>query len=414
MKLHNLAIAAVGLVLFSSYLASAQEPGPTPVPMTVKGAWLYPDPAKNVAGIGDQIVVEVDSLLAATEKGQINPRDLVLYLNGQVLKGLTAEPIDDQSQNHLKFELKRTTDSSPGWRRLLGSPSLTSNLREVIVSVGFPEKQALPLSNPSHPPIIYLRIYYGWWAAGAFIILFVVIVLFIWLAKRGYLIHDSNPPQPPPGQLKPYSLALTQAAWWFFLVIGSFLLIYMITGDYNTITDQALILMGIGTGTALGAAMVDATKRDTSNAQLNGLRPQQAKLAAEVDELLAKQADLQNKLATPGAAPTPEDKQALADTNVALKEKQAELKQTNEQIDEAEAPLSKPVSESFGRDLLTDADGITLHRFQMVIWTIVIGALFCMGVYKELAMPEFSGTLLALMGISNGTYLGFKIPEKQT
>jgi hypothetical protein len=28
-------------------------------------------------------------------------------------------------------------------------------------------------------------------------------------------------------------------------------------------------------------------------------------------------------------------------------------------------------------------------------------------------MPEFEGTLLVLMGISNGTYLGFKIPEKQ-
>jgi hypothetical protein len=28
-------------------------------------------------------------------------------------------------------------------------------------------------------------------------------------------------------------------------------------------------------------------------------------------------------------------------------------------------------------------------------------------------MPEFGATLLALMGISAGTYLGFKIPEKQ-
>ena len=29
-------------------------------------------------------------------------------------------------------------------------------------------------------------------------------------------------------------------------------------------------------------------------------------------------------------------------------------------------------------------------------------------------MPEFSDTLLALMGISAGTYIGFKIPERQT
>ena len=71
------------------------------------------------------------------------------------------------------------------------------------------------------------------------------------------------------------------------------------------------------------------------------------------------------------------------------------------------------MSESFFKDILTDANGITLHRFQIVIWTVVLGALFVYGVYRELAMPEFSGTLLALMGISSGTYLGFKIPERQ-
>jgi hypothetical protein len=28
--------------------------------------------------------------------------------------------------------------------------------------------------------------------------------------------------------------------------------------------------------------------------------------------------------------------------------------------------------------------------------------------YRTLAMPDFSGELLALMGISSGTYVGFK------
>jgi hypothetical protein len=30
-----------------------------------------------------------------------------------------------------------------------------------------------------------------------------------------------------------------------------------------------------------------------------------------------------------------------------------------------------------------------------------------------LSMPEFSATLLALQGLTAGTFLGFKIPEKQ-
>jgi hypothetical protein len=64
--------------------------------------------------------------------------------------------------------------------------------------------------------------------------------------------------------------------------------------------------------------------------------------------------------------------------------------------------------------ILSDADGISLHRFQMVLWTILLGVIFVISVAKNLAMPEFSGTLLALIRISGGTYVGFKIPEKQT
>ena len=71
-----------------------------------------------------------------------------------------------------------------------------------------------------------------------------------------------------------------------------------------------------------------------------------------------------------------------------------------------------PSSESFVEDLLTDRDGINIHRFQMMVWTIVLVVLFVHSVWSRLSMPEFSATLLALQGISGGTYLGFKIPER--
>jgi hypothetical protein len=47
----------------------------------------------------------------------------------------------------------------------------------------------------------------------------------------------------------------------------------------------------------------------------------------------------------------------------------------------------------------------------MLLWTVVLWFVFWAGVYHRLAMPEFNPTLLGLMGISAGTYLGFKIPE---
>jgi hypothetical protein len=47
----------------------------------------------------------------------------------------------------------------------------------------------------------------------------------------------------------------------------------------------------------------------------------------------------------------------------------------------------------------------------MATWTVVLGFVFAVAVYQSLAMPDFSATLLGLMGISAGTYVGFKIPD---
>ena len=55
--------------------------------------------------------------------------------------------------------------------------------------------------------------------------------------------------------------------------------------------------------------------------------------------------------------------------------------------------------------------GVSFHRFQIAAWTIVLGIIFVTQVYKVLAMPDFNGSLLALLGISAGTYIGLKIPE---
>lgn len=402
-----LLVAALLCLIVSAQSAAAQSTTP-PVAMKVTKAYSIDHPTP---GLRDRLIVEVENLAQAIQQDKINPRDFVLYLDSRPLEGINAVPIepskdDKTGTGKLQFELQRTEKSRDAWTALLGSP--TSVAKWVKVSVGLPNQPALPTVAE-----ISLRVLHRGWLVAAIILLLLALVFCIWLARRGWLIHDSNPPQPGPGQLKPYSLALTQAAFWFFLIIGSFILIYLITGEYNTITEQALILMGIGTGTALGAAMVEASKTDTSNQDLSSLRPERAKVKALGDELAAKAAGLKAKIQTAGAAATPEDQTALQDTNVALQENEAKLAELDRSIADAEGRLSKPVSESFWKDILTDANGITLHRFQIVIWTVVLGVLFIYGVYRELAMPQFSTTLLTLMGISSVTYLGFKIPERQ-
>lgn len=72
------------------------------------------------------------------------------------------------------------------------------------------------------------------------------------------------------------------------------------------------------------------------------------------------------------------------------------------------------VKDVFFGDLLSDADGITIHRFQMVVMTIALGLVFLSHVAQQLTMPEFDASLITLMGISAATYVGLKIPEKKT
>ena len=74
-------------------------------------------------------------------------------------------------------------------------------------------------------------------------------------------------------------------------------------------------------------------------------------------------------------------------------------------------PVSVP-SAGFWQDICDDGNGLSFHRLQVVIWTAVLGVVFVGSVSRTMSMPEFSDTLLTLLGISNGTYLGFKIPEK--
>jgi len=68
-------------------------------------------------------------------------------------------------------------------------------------------------------------------------------------------------------------------------------------------------------------------------------------------------------------------------------------------------------SRGFFLDLLSDEKGVNIHRFQLVVWTILLGFFFVRNVVINLDMPQFDDNLLILMGISNGTYVGLKVQE---
>lgn len=372
------------------------------------------------AGMGDRIAVVISRLSQAVEYEVIDPAKLVLFIDGRVFKDVHPDSI---GWDTVVFKLERTKDAIDAWNGLLGSPRLDST-KPIVVSVGYPDQKPLRLDPVyEEKPNLDLIVYRKRWAVASLIGLILVLLVF-WKKGGTDLLRDAGPPKPEPGK-RPYSLAKVQVAWWFFLVVGCFLLIYLITGEY-TMTEQALILIGIGTGTALGSAMIDSSKRDGSNSELDTLNPELARLDKEIEVLkkdieeLDKRADANKKAIAADPAATETQKESLKSDQdsskaktIELSEKQAKRIVVNAKIEDAKTAQSRPISEGVWSDLVTDANGPSFHRFQMIAWTVILGILFLAGVYKNLAMPEFSGTMLALMGISAGTYLGFKIPEKQ-
>jgi hypothetical protein len=74
----------------------------------------------------------------------------------------------------------------------------------------------------------------------------------------------------------------------------------------------------------------------------------------------------------------------------------------------------KPQTASLGfwRDIISDSAGVpSIHRMQMVIWTLLIGFYFIRQSWLHFAMPDISENMMILMGISSGTYVVFKTQE---
>jgi hypothetical protein len=63
-------------------------------------------------------------------------------------------------------------------------------------------------------------------------------------------------------------------------------------------------------------------------------------------------------------------------------------------------------------DILSDAQGVNIHRLQMAVWTVVFGGVVASRILSCITFPHLDNTAYILMGISSGTYVWFKRTEK--
>lgn len=333
-----LALLTLGLLIAS--MAAAQTNPPT-VARVVKARGSRPD---GSAGLGDRLTLTIRNFPSLLEQVNGNCRALVLFLGETPMSSMPPEACDTY-EGEVTFVLDRVPDdekNDAAWHRLLGEP--TGQRRPIRVNIGPSDQFFIPTDVVAFPLFLVPRL-----ALWIYLVVFLMCVaIFVRLAQRTNIIRA--PMGPPGGGVPPYSLSRFQLAFWFILVAAGYMLVWIVTGELDTITQSILALIGIGSGTALGAALID-----TPNVSQQG---------------------------TDTAPPPP--------------------------------PPPAQASRGFLTDILSDpAGGVSIHRFQMFVWTLILGIIFVVSVYRELSMPEFSATLLGLMGISSGTYLGFKFPEKK-
>jgi hypothetical protein len=371
----------------------------------------------NYVELGDVIALKVAGL-AELRKCATSGKSIALYMNGMPLKDLAEFPPSDPTKDEAWFTLKINPHDLETWTTLLGRP-MPGTTYPVGVSIGLADGYPLP----SAATISLRPVPQSWFWVWA-VVFAIVLFIFLCFAKISNILRGGTPSG---GRI--FSLSRSQAAWWFFIVLGSYLLIGLTTGDYaNSLNSTAMTLLGIAAATYLGSAAVDASKQNAQTAasqqaasitlagtlaSLHSLIPQAeaaaqaAAAGATADEKQAQSAKEEDrKEAADKAAKSRQDAVAKAAVAAKYKEQQANT--------EAVQPKLKGESQGWLIDILSDADGIDFHRFQVVGWTLVLGIVFIYDVWQRLAMPEFSGALLGLQGLSAATYVGLKIPEATT
>lgn len=390
-KLTLLCSLAIALFAASADAAATAPPsihqcGKTPA---VAGVETPKANADRTAYLDDWVKISVCNMTPFRAEADREQKEVTLFING-VDSGVKADKVN-LDEGSMTFPLDRNEKNKALWKPLLYDP-VFQRQEVLFLSVGMTGDTPLPRLPQANMRITFDKIYLDGWSWLWLLFLIAVLVACVMYARRSEMLRDGPRIN---GNLQSYSLARVQMAWWFVLVLVAYVLIWMVTGDRDTIPASLLALMGISAATALAAVAITPRAEERALLQREALDKR-------------RNADAEKIKTLDDAIATSTDPTVKAELTKRKAELQAELAQIA--LEASQITADSP-SRGIWRDLVTDDRGaVALDRFQIVIWTMVLGGVFVTEVVWDLSMPEFSATLLALMGISSGTYVGFKIP----
>jgi len=213
-------------------------------------------------------------------------------------------------------------------------------------------------------------------------LILITLGLFLYYSHKTEFLRVTLPKMDklPPIQTIPFSLSRSQLAWWTLIVSVSFCYVWIFTGELTAMTSSTLLLLGISGGTSFFATLINKKEITKINDAPAG------------DLAVAPASDPAIDAAGAGVA-EPTDKPLTSEHK----------------------PATFYPSKGFLKDILKDEkeNGISVPRFQFVLFTIIISGYFVYYVYQHLSMPEIDPNLLTLMGISSIGYAGFKTTENK-
>ena len=373
-------------------LHAATAVAPCGAEQAVRGVTTPPANPPRVFYLTDYLTIHVCHLNEFLAEAERQQQDVTLYLDGV---NTANKPVAvNREEETITFVADRNDANKQFWRLWLYDP-LQEPRQELRVSVGRGGERPLPRVETANMKVLLDKVYIDWFTWLLVIIIAGVVIGVFVAGKYTDMLRDG----PSMGPIRQsFSLARTQMAWWFVLILLAYVFVWLITGDRDTIPASLLGLMGISAATAVAAvAMTTGTAT-----RAESLR---SSIEADIAAIDASRERINAAIAT--ATP------ALVKL---LEQRRSEQDVARDALTIRAASLTAVVpSRGWWRDLVSDdRGGVALDRVQILVWTLVLGLIFLSSVLLELTMPEFSGTLLALMGISSGTYLGFKLPAAKT
>ena len=347
-----------------------------------KQEWFDPATIKAIADIDLKTLYERTTLTEDNPQNQVlkQARDsmgrmlsdvkqrLYLQLGPARLRGLHAEdPLVRQNEKgvlRFVFTIRETPQDRAEWNKLR---NIHRSLRPISISLAFDSEgvthtlrtklgsslDSISALQPEEQ--FYFRIFSLGSVVAVAVAYLIALVVFYMCSGAPNLLRDPDAPLRDGRHI--YSLSRCQLAWWFFVILLAWGFLFVITHSPDTLNPTALILLGIGSGTALSGMVAGSVKNSLNDNDKN--KPSELVL-------------------NPEARPRGFQRGAGA----------------------------------WLYDLLSDTDAVGFHRFQLIVWNVILGGVFLVWTWTDFAMPEFNATLLGLLGLSAATFVGMKMTAK--